>query len=104
MLYEGNPDRTNVRERFLYKFETPIAEPTPAARTTEQSLQPGPATTVAGSSTASPPAMNGLDGSEMAEVPIVHDTHMSNHADVVDGPAQDQQGDQSKDTDMAETS
>ncbi|EXJ78215.1 hypothetical protein A1O3_09376 [Capronia epimyces CBS 606.96] len=23
-LYEGNPDRTNIRERFLYKFEAPI--------------------------------------------------------------------------------
>ncbi|OAP63703.1 hypothetical protein AYL99_02930 [Fonsecaea erecta] len=23
ILYEGNPDRTNIRERFLYKFEDP---------------------------------------------------------------------------------
>ncbi|EXJ88435.1 hypothetical protein A1O1_05365 [Capronia coronata CBS 617.96] len=23
ILYEGNPDRTNIRERFLYKFEAP---------------------------------------------------------------------------------
>ncbi|EXJ73997.1 uncharacterized protein A1O5_02291 [Cladophialophora psammophila CBS 110553] len=38
ILYEGNPDRTNIRERFLYKFEDPkpqepadVAAATPAA-------------------------------------------------------------------------
>ncbi|KIX01662.1 uncharacterized protein Z518_09388 [Rhinocladiella mackenziei CBS 650.93] len=32
ILYEGNPDRTNIRERFLYTFEDPKPqeEPTPA--------------------------------------------------------------------------
>ena len=44
ILYEGNPDRTNIRERFLYNFEVPkpqeesmseaahfpLAEPSPA--------------------------------------------------------------------------
>ncbi|KIW87711.1 uncharacterized protein Z519_11685 [Cladophialophora bantiana CBS 173.52] len=38
ILYEGNPDRTNIRERFLYKFEDPkpqesadVAAASPAA-------------------------------------------------------------------------
>src|ERR1700761_3441204 len=30
ILYEGNPDRTNIRERFLYKFDDPKPpEPAP---------------------------------------------------------------------------
>jgi hypothetical protein len=32
ILYEGNPDRTNIRERFLYQFE----DPTPPEETTAE--------------------------------------------------------------------
>jgi hypothetical protein len=39
MLYEGNPDSTNIRERFRYTFEMP-AVPTEPQKRSEASAQP----------------------------------------------------------------
>ncbi|KAL2444532.1 hypothetical protein ABEF95_017000 [Exophiala dermatitidis] len=34
ILYEGNPDRTNIRERFLYKFDDPKPQSEATSATT----------------------------------------------------------------------
>jgi hypothetical protein len=39
MLYEGNPDSTNIRERFRYTFDMPV-EPTEPQAESEASAQP----------------------------------------------------------------
>lgn len=36
ILYEGNPDRTNIRERFQYKFEDPQPQEQPAQEEEQQ--------------------------------------------------------------------
>ena len=44
MLYEGNPDSTNIRERFRYNFEVQTAQPQPEPATNGVEPEPsGPA-------------------------------------------------------------
>lgn len=43
MLYEGNPDRTNIRERFVHKFEDPKPEEQYVPAETAPSPVPAPA-------------------------------------------------------------
>ncbi|KIW65274.1 hypothetical protein PV04_07547 [Phialophora macrospora] len=53
ILYEGNPDRTNIRERFLYKFD----DPKPVEQSNADSAaSPPPVSSAAASPATAPPA------------------------------------------------
>lgn len=73
MLYEGNPDTTNIRERFRYQFDVPAAptqeqpEPSPSAPTNgvdepEQAPPTDPAAEAAASVPVPPPDSSMADG------------------------------------------
>ncbi|KAK5467849.1 hypothetical protein LTS15_000822 [Exophiala xenobiotica] len=47
ILYEGNPDRTNIRDHFLYKFENP--------KPSEQAAQQPPSAPASAPSDVAPP-------------------------------------------------
>src|SRR6201996_8898136 len=57
ILYEGNPDRTNIRERFLYKFD----DPKPQEQSANEPAAPEPgAPEPAAPEPAAPPAVPAL--------------------------------------------
>ncbi|KAI1618087.1 hypothetical protein EDD37DRAFT_255781 [Exophiala viscosa] len=90
ILYEGNPDRTNIRERFLYTFEDPKPQddsvPAPPSAPSESAEVPQEASAQAHSdapmdetrATAADPIVVTQEVGTEPEVPIPADAPVAN--------------------------